>query len=108
MHRKNSRYGADPSPDHDLRVVAKGVIDTKSRVTYSGTTYLVSGTPTHNNSSAFSHQEGLGRFGQKQPEVFEVPESWGEVKLVINSVDGGPQCKEKVTYSPALQVGKII
>ena len=72
-------------------VVAQCVIDPKSGVTYSGTTYIGVRSSKHNNSSAFSHQEDMGRFRQRQPEVFEVPESGGEVKpVIIKSVDGGP------------------
>ena len=88
-------------PDHDFcvgarhllvpSVIAHCVIDPKSGISYSGTTYVAVRSSKHNNSTAYSHNEDLDRFRHLHPEIFEAPDSGGELKpVLIKSVDGGP------------------
>ena len=88
-------------PDHDFcvgsrhllvpSVIAHCVIDPKTGVTYTGTTYIAVRSSKHNNSTAFSHQEDLKKFMQLYPQVFKISESEDEIKpVIIKSVDGGP------------------
>ena len=88
-------------PDHDFcvgtrhllvpSVIAHCVIDPKTGVSYSGTTYVAVRSSKHNNSTAFTHNEDMDRFRELHPEIFEVPGTGGELKpVLIKSVDGGP------------------
>ena len=64
-------------------VLTECIIDPKVGVTYSGTTYVAIRSSKHNNSTAGSHFVDLLRMYEICPEIFEVPDSDGEIKPVI-------------------------